>query len=50
MRLFFYPAGMMRLEEDSISLARHFIAPQSDFENNGLTINPLLGGTPLTGL
>ena len=47
--IFFNPAGMMRLEGDSISLAGHLIAPKSDFVNNGSTINPLLGGASLTG-
>jgi len=33
--IFFNPAGMMRLEGDSISIAGHFIIPESSFTNNG---------------
>lgn len=47
--IFFNPAGMMRLEGDSLSLAGHLIMPNADFTNNGSTINPSLGGTSLTG-
>ena len=44
--IFFNPAGMMRLEGDSISLAGHLIMPESSFTNNGST-TPFFG--PLTG-
>ena len=40
--IFFNPAGMMRLEGDSLTLAGHFIMPSSEFANNGSTINPAL--------
>jgi long-chain fatty acid transport protein len=47
--IFFNPAGMMRLEGDSISIAGHFIMPESSFTNNGSALNPAAGGGPLTG-
>ena len=48
--IFFNPAGMMRLEGDSISIAGHFISPDSSFTNDGTSsVNPLLGGALLTG-
>ena len=40
--IFFNPAGMMQLEGDSISIAGHFILPESSFTNSGSTINPAL--------
>jgi long-chain fatty acid transport protein len=47
--IFFNPAGMMRLEGDSISIAGHFIMPESSFTNSGSALNPAAGGGPLTG-
>jgi len=47
--IFFNPAGMMRLEGDSISIAGHFISPDASFTNNGSALNPLAGGGLLTG-
>ncbi len=44
--VFFNPAGMMRLEGDSISLAGHIIMPDASFTNNGST-SQIFG--PLTG-
>jgi len=38
--IFFNPAGMMRLEGDSISIAGHFIMPDASFTNNGSTHGP----------
>ena len=44
--IFFNPADMMRLEGDSISIAGHFIIPESSFTNNG-SVSAL--PAPLTG-
>jgi long-chain fatty acid transport protein len=44
--IFFNPAGMMRLEGDSISIAGHFIMPESSFTNNGSTISSALPSPP----
>jgi len=46
--IFFNPAGMMRLEGDSISIAGHFIMPDASFTNNGSTHGPGGLGTTLT--
>ncbi|MEE8338986.1 MAG: outer membrane protein transport protein, partial [Xanthomonadales bacterium] len=44
--VFFNPAGMMRLDGDSIAIAGHIILPDASFANDGTSsINPLLGGT-----
>jgi len=47
--IFFNPAGMMRLEGDSISIAGHLILPESSFQNNGSALSPLAGGGFLGG-
>ncbi|MCH7882722.1 MAG: outer membrane protein transport protein [Proteobacteria bacterium] len=48
--IFFNPAGMMRLESDSIAIAGHIILPDAAFTNDGTSsINPLLGGALLPG-
>jgi len=48
--IFFNPAGMMRLEGDSISIAGHFIAPDASFTNNGSTPSPALPAPPFPAL
>jgi long-chain fatty acid transport protein len=47
--VFFNPAGMMYLDEDHVVLASHLIMPKSDFNNDGSSAAPILGGAPLTG-
>ncbi|MCP4236982.1 MAG: aromatic hydrocarbon degradation protein [Aestuariibacter sp.] len=47
--VFFNPAGMMRLEGDSLTVAGHFIKPNSEFNNNGSSAAAVLGGGALTG-
>jgi long-chain fatty acid transport protein len=48
--IFFNPAGMMRLEGDSISIAGHFIMPDASFTNSGSTATPAFGSPPLIGI
>ena len=47
--VWFNPAGMTKIPGTQIDAASHIIVPSSDFTNQGSTINPLLGGTPLSG-
>jgi long-chain fatty acid transport protein len=47
--IFFNPAGMMNLEKDQLVVAAHYIAPSSDFNNDGSSLAPVLGGGPLIG-
>jgi long-chain fatty acid transport protein len=47
--VWFNPAGMMRLENDQIVIAGHFIKPDSKFTNGNSTAATIIGGAPLTG-
>lgn len=47
--VYFNPAGMMRLEGDRLSVAGHFIKPNSEFNNEGSSAAAALGGGPLIG-
>ncbi len=47
--VYFNPAGMMQLENDSYSITLHYIDPKSDFTNKGSTDSALTGGGPLPG-
>ncbi len=47
--IFFNSAGMMRLEGEQLSLAAHFISPNSSFQNQGSSLNAAAGGGALTG-
>lgn len=46
--IFFNPAGLTYLSHNEMAAGLNFIHPESDFNNNGSTIAPLLGGTPIT--
>lgn len=47
--VFFNPAGMMRLEDDQLMLAGHYIVPDSSFENDGSSNAASIGGGALNG-
>ncbi|MCP4430281.1 MAG: aromatic hydrocarbon degradation protein [Gammaproteobacteria bacterium] len=47
--VFFNPAGMMQLDGDSLSVAGHFIKPDSKFTNDGSTAAAALGSPALGG-
>ena len=47
--IYFNPAGMTRLSGQQVAVAGHIISPNADFSNNGSTVSPLAGGTPLPG-
>lgn len=47
--VFFNPAAMTAIDDTKVSASVHFIFPQAEFTNQGSTINPALGGTPLMG-
>jgi len=47
--VFFNPAGMMQLEGDRLTVAGHFIKPNSEFNNDGSSAAAIVGGAPLTG-
>lgn len=47
--VWFNPAGMTRLSGSQIVVAGHIISPTADFSNNGSSINPAVGGGPLSG-
>ena len=47
--IYFNPAGMMRLDGDHLTLAGHFIKPNSEFSNQGSTSAAALNSTPLSG-
>jgi len=44
--IFFNPAGMMRLEKDSISIAGHFLTTDASFTDSGSTPSPALPAPP----
>ena len=46
---YFNPAGLSKLEGSQIIVAGHYVAPASSFANNGSSLNPLLGGLPISG-
>jgi len=46
--IFFNPAGLTYLSHNEMATGLNFIKPESDFNNDGSTIAPLLGGTPIT--
>ncbi|MBW2713148.1 MAG: TonB-dependent receptor, partial [Deltaproteobacteria bacterium] len=47
--VYFNPAGLMRLEGTQIVNAIHVIVPSADFDNEGSTLNPLVGGAAISG-
>ena len=47
--VFYNPAGMMRLEKDQLTVAGHFIKPNSSFTNNGSSNAASAGGGPISG-
>lgn len=47
--IFFNPAGLTYLTHSQIAQGLNFILPQSEFNNDGSSIAPAFGGTPLTG-
>lgn len=47
--IWFNPAGMMKLKNDQIVVAGHFISPKSSFSNGNSTAAAALGSPPLTG-
>ncbi len=47
--IWFNPAGMMRLQEDQVVVAGHFIKPDSSFTNGNSTGAALLMSPPLSG-
>ncbi len=47
--LYFNPAGMTRLPGTNAGGAVHLILPQTEFNNEGTTFSPLLGGAAITG-
>ena len=47
--IFFNPAGLTYLKHSQVAQGLNFILPQSEFNNDGSSIAPALGGTALTG-
>ena len=47
--VYFNPAAMSALNCTQITAGGHLIIPSSEFTNQGSTISPLLGGSPLLG-
>lgn len=47
--IFFNPAGLTYLSHSEFASAVNLIKPTSDFDNDGSTIAPALGGSALTG-
>jgi len=47
--IFYNPAGITRLPGSQFELGANVIIPSADFDNQGSTTSPLLGGAPLTG-
>ncbi len=47
--VYFNPAGLMRLEGTQIVNAIHVIDPSADFDNQGSTLNPAVGGGLISG-
>lgn len=47
--IFFNPAGLTYLSHSQFIGALHYIKPKHEFTDDGSTINPLLGGAPITG-
>lgn len=47
--IFFNPAGLTYLSHSQVAQGLNFILPQSEFNNDGSSIAPALGGTALTG-
>ncbi|NOQ81928.1 MAG: outer membrane beta-barrel protein [Methylophaga sp.] len=47
--IFFNPAGLTYLSHSEMAAGLNFINPESDFNNDGSTIAPALGGTDITG-
>ena len=47
--IFFNPAGMMNFEGDQLVVIGHIIDPSSDFNNDGSSLAPLVGGGPISG-
>lgn len=46
---YFNPAGLSKLEGSQMIVAGHYVAPASSFTNNGSSLNPLVGGLPISG-
>ena len=47
--VYFNPAGMMQLNGDRLTIAGHFIKPNSEFTNDGSSAAAVVGGAPLSG-
>lgn len=47
--VYFNPAGLTRLSGTQVSIAGHVIAPSAQFGDGGATLNPLLGGSAISG-
>ena len=48
--VYFNPAGMILLEGTQVVGAIHVIDPEADFDNEGSSLNPLVGGGLISGL
>lgn len=46
--IFFNPAGMMKLEDQQLSIAAHVISPSADFDNDGSSRPAVPGFPPFT--
>lgn len=46
---YFNPAGLSKLKGKEVIFAAHYVAISSEFTNNGSSLNPLLGGTAISG-
>ena len=47
--VYFNPAGMMMLEGEQLAVASHFIEPTSEFNNQGSSLSPFVGGGDISG-
>ncbi|MDJ0738111.1 MAG: outer membrane protein transport protein [Gammaproteobacteria bacterium] len=47
--LYFNPAGMTRLPGTRSGAAVHLVLPQTEFNNEGTTFSPVVGGAPIAG-
>ncbi len=47
--IWFNPASMMSMSGQNLSVGGHIVSASSKFENKGTAINPLLGGSDISG-
>jgi long-chain fatty acid transport protein len=47
--LYFNPAGMTRLPGARTGAAVHLVRPRTEFNNEGTTFSPVVGGAPISG-